>query len=170
MHSGNSALPKNGVKKQKRKNKKQSTIMSTPSPLTNSRLKTFTITDQELNNIGTATPMKPKVLHDNEVICTTQTGENSFITICTLDGKLVTLSVHLLMKKQQTCSSENDIVSNAESLLSIDSITGENRGMFINFKSLIIQEWYKIECFFSFFTIRINSLYSSICIQGGFLI
>ncbi len=124
-------MPKIGVnKKQKRKTKKYSTAMSTISSSTNSRLKTFTITDQELNNIGTATPMKLKILHDNEVICSTQTGENSFITVCTLDGKLVTLSVHLLIKKQQTSSTKNDIINNAESLLSIDSILGENRGMF----------------------------------------
>jgi hypothetical protein len=60
-----------------------------PSPFSNSsnRLKTFKITDQELNAIGTATPIKVKVLHDNEVVCTHQTSENSFITICTLTGK-----------------------------------------------------------------------------------
>ena len=59
-----------------------------PSPFSNSgnRLKTFKITDQELNAIGTATPIKVKVLHDNEVVCTHQTSENSFITICTLTG------------------------------------------------------------------------------------
>jgi len=79
-----------------------------PSPFSNSsnRLKTFKITDQELNAIGTATPIKVKVLHDNEVVCTHQTSENSFITICTLTGKLVTLSVHLLPIQQQSSNSD----------------------------------------------------------------
>ena len=59
------------------------------------KLKTFKITDQELNAAGTATPIRVKFLHDNEVICTNETGESSFIAICTLTGKLVTLRVHI---------------------------------------------------------------------------
>jgi hypothetical protein len=60
------------------------------------RFKSFKITDQELNAIGTATPIKLKVLHDNEIICTYQLSESTFVTICTLTGKLITLSVHIL--------------------------------------------------------------------------
>lgn len=107
---GPQSLLKNGQKK--RKNKPPT--ITTPSPFSNNRLKTFTITDQELNNIGTATPIKVKVLHDNEVICTHQTSENNFITICTLSGNLVSLSVHLLNKKQFCNSTENEIFNNAE--------------------------------------------------------
>ena len=70
---------------------------SSPLPsCASNKLKTFKITDQELNAVGTATPIRLKVLHDNEVICSHQTNESSFITICTLAGKLVTLSVHVL--------------------------------------------------------------------------
>jgi hypothetical protein len=80
-----------------------------------SRLKTFKITDQELNAIGTATPIRLKVPHDNEVVCTHQTSESSFITICTLKGRLVTISVHLMNKSdakelaQFECSNTNYI-------------------------------------------------------------
>ncbi len=80
------------------------------------RLKTFRITDQELNAIGTATPIKLKLLHANEVICTHQTNENSFITICTLNGKLVTLSVHILCnnnnQNDETSGATSDLTSN----------------------------------------------------------
>jgi len=101
----------------------------TPSPASNcSRLKTFTITDQELNNIGTATPIKLKVLHDNEVICAHQTSESSFITICTLAGNLVTLSIHLLARKKQAVSSENVILNNADRNLENGYSTDETRG------------------------------------------
>lgn len=104
----------------KRKSKKASAIL-TPSPSsTSNRLKTFTITDQELNNIGTATPIKLKVLHDNEVICTQQTGDSSFIAICTLAGNLVSLSVHILKRKKQTISSENEIL-NKQEMISLEN-------------------------------------------------
>lgn len=101
-------LTVNGNGKQKRSKAAPSISPSpSPTPSCNSRLKTFTITDKELNAIGTATPIKLKVLHDNEIICNHQTSENSFITICTLSGNLVTLSVHLLCKKQQNDANHN---------------------------------------------------------------
>jgi hypothetical protein len=87
------------------------------SPTSNggtSRIKSFKITDQELNAIGTATPIKLKLLHANEVICTHQTGENSFITICTLDGRLVSLSVHILVN--------NNVENNKEKSDNINGI------------------------------------------------
>ena len=62
----------------------------------NVRLKTFKITDHELNSIGTATPIKLKVPHENEIICTHQTNDYSFVTICTLAGRLVNLCIHIL--------------------------------------------------------------------------
>jgi hypothetical protein len=88
-----------------------------PSPFStgNIRLKTFKITDQELNAIGTATPIKVKVLHDNEVVCTHQTSENSFITICTLTGKLVTLSIHLLQPVVSTSNVNSNIIDETSS-------------------------------------------------------
>jgi len=100
-----------------------------PSPFsTSNRLKTFKITDRELNAIGTATPIKVKVLHDNEVVCTHQTSENSFITICTLTGKLVTLSVHLL-PAQVNQNNDEAFLSNGESSTANGAITnGETRG------------------------------------------
>jgi hypothetical protein len=67
-----------------------------PNASRTARFKSFKITDQELNAIGTATPIKLKVLHDNEIICTYQLSESTFVTICTLTGKLITLSVHIL--------------------------------------------------------------------------
>ena len=73
------------------------------------RFKAFKITDQELNAIGTATPIKLKVLHDNEIICTYQLSESSFVTICTLTGKLITLSVHIL-PCQYTCHNDEEAV------------------------------------------------------------
>lgn len=117
----------------KRKSKKASAIL-TPSPCsTSNRLKTFTITDQELNNIGTATPIKLKVLHDNEVICTQQTGDSSFIAICTLAGNLVSLSVHILKRKKQAISSENEIL-NKQEMMSLENgySTDEARGKLVN--------------------------------------
>ncbi len=92
-----------------RKNKQR----SPESVSSNSRFKSFKITDQELNAIGMATPIKLKVLHDNEIICTYQLNENSFITICTLTGKLVTLSVHILPLNSQY--SHNQYTSEEES-------------------------------------------------------
>lgn len=91
----------------------------TPTPNGTCKLKTFKITDQELNAIGTAMPIKLKVLHANEVICTHQTGENSFITICTLKGKLVTLSVHILCNNNEektidSKSDNNNIIPNSD--------------------------------------------------------
>lgn len=121
----------------KRKSKKASAIL-TPSPASSAsnRLKTFTITDQELNNIGTATPIKLKVMHDNEVICTQQTGDSSFITICTLAGNLVSLSVHMLTRKKQAISSENEIL-NKQEMMSLENgySTDEARG---NIKNLFV--------------------------------
>lgn len=121
----------------KRKSKKASAILNTPSPASScNRLKTFTITDQELNNIGTATPIKLKVLHDNEVICAQQTSDSSFIAICTLAGNLVTLSVHLLKRKKQAISSENEIIIKQE-MMSLENgySTDEARDRFPSNKS-----------------------------------
>lgn len=125
--------------KRKNKRKKSSAVM-TPSPANNNRLKTFTITDQELNNIGTATPIKLKVLHENEVICTHQTNENNFIAICTLSGNLVTLSIHLLTKKQDTISIENEILNNAEQLIVNNNGQNEARDRFPSNKSEALSE------------------------------
>lgn len=49
-----------------------------------------------MNDIGKATPIKLKTLHENELICTYQVSPNSFVAICTLTGKLISLSVNLL--------------------------------------------------------------------------
>ena len=75
-----------------------------------------------MNAIGTATPIRLKLLHANEVICTHQTGENSFITICTLDGRLVSLCVHVL--------SNNNGENNKEKSDNINSIipNGNDKG------------------------------------------
>lgn len=80
------------------------------------RFKSFKITDQELNAIGMATPIKLKVLHDNEIICTYQLNEQSFITICTLTGKLITLSVHLI-----PASSTSPTLANHPNVLRVNS-------------------------------------------------
>lgn len=137
------------IKKNKRKNKNKqgNSTKIKPSPGPNNRMKTFTITDEELNNIGTATPVKLKVLHDNEVICTHQTSENSFMTICTLNEKLVTLSVHLLTKKKWTGSTENEIFQNvifqnAEQLMVNENAINqiETRGRITSNKSDTLSE------------------------------
>ncbi|CAF0709971.1 unnamed protein product [Brachionus calyciflorus] len=85
------------------------------------RLKTFKITDQELNAIGTATPIKFKVLHDNEIICTHQVSEHSFITICTLTGKLVTLCVHLIPTQENSSDSDSKPELNSDSKTSLNN-------------------------------------------------
>lgn len=55
-------------------------------------------------------------MHDNEIICTHQVSDNSFVTICTLTGKLVTLSVHLLPNGENKPESlESSIIRNESS-------------------------------------------------------
>ncbi len=98
----------NSNKSKHRKHKKLAGMK--PSP--NCRLKTFTLTNEDFNNIGSATPIKLSTRHDNEVIVTRVTGENSLIAIATLSGKLVTLSVHLTNKKVQSYSAEDEIFNN----------------------------------------------------------
>jgi hypothetical protein len=85
------------------------------------RFKSFKITDQELNAIGTATPIKLKVLHDNEIICTYQLSEGTFVTICTLTGKLVTLSVHILPS-----NNGNNTEEEGDTLRQLHSLNSEN--------------------------------------------
>lgn len=99
-----------------------------PSPVANSRLKTFTITDQDFINIGSATPIKLNVLHDNEVIVTRQTGDFSLMAIVTLAGKMVSLSVHLLNKKPHTCSTEDEIFNGGQAVNGEFENSGEFRG------------------------------------------
>lgn len=67
---------------------------------TSMKIKAFKITDQDMNDIGKPTPIKLKTIHENEIISSYQVSKNSFISICTLTGKLVVLSVHLLASNQ----------------------------------------------------------------------
>jgi len=95
-------------------------------------VKTFKITDQELNAIGTATPIKLKILHDNEVICTHQMGETTFVIICMLTGKLVTLRIQIIPCNGNSTNGEH---SNSASMCSSEfisengaSFSGNNNG------------------------------------------
>jgi len=76
-------------------------------------VRTFKITDEELNSIGHANPIRVKTLHDNEIVCSHQTGENSFMNICTLNGKLVAINAHFCMVKND---SKTDADSNTQTI------------------------------------------------------
>jgi influenza virus NS1A-binding protein len=86
------------------------------SPIGNVR--TFKITDEELNSIGHANPIRVKTLHDNEIVCSHQTGENSFMNICTLNGKLVAINAHFCMVK-------NDLKADVDSKAEINGASNE---------------------------------------------
>ena len=68
-----------------------------------------------MNDIGKPTPIRLKTTHENEVVCTYQMSLNSFVAICTLSGKLISLSVHLLQNSLNGNASDN--LSNSGNIL-----------------------------------------------------
>ena len=76
-----------------------------------------------MNDIGKPTPIKLKTMRENELVCAYQMSANCFVAICTLSGKLVSLSVHLL---QNSFNGTDNNLSNSGNGSVFDSLSSPN--------------------------------------------
>jgi len=94
------------------------------------KLACLKITHQELNEFLEMPLKKPPMPHDNEIIGTYKSNEHSFITLCMIDRRLVTLNAHIRLSNDRnnnlSKSESSENCANADSSPSTSSTTSLN--------------------------------------------